>query len=76
VRVSRTSSGRRGKTVTLVSGLEGGTPVLEPLARTLKALCGAGGTVKDGAIEIQGDHVDAVLSCLAGQGYRPKRSGG
>jgi translation initiation factor 1 len=76
VRVSRTSAGRGGKTVTLVAGVEGGDAVIVPLAKRLKARCGAGGTVKEGAIEIQGDHVDAVLAILAAEGYRPKRSGG
>ena len=76
VRVSRTSAGRGGKTVTLVAGLEGGNAVLAPLSKKLKARCGAGGTIKDGEIEIQGDHVDAVLAILAAEGYRPKRSGG
>ena len=76
VRVSRTSAGRGGKTVTLVAGIEGGDSVLAPLSKTLKARCGAGGTIKDGVIEIQGDHVEAVLAILAGEGYRPKRSGG
>jgi len=76
VRVSRTSAGRGGKTVTLVSGIEGGEPILSPLAKKLKARCGAGGTVKDEAIEIQGDHVEAVRAILAAEGYRPKKSGG
>ncbi len=76
VRVSRTSAGRGGKTVTLVAGIEGGEPVLAPIAKKLKARCGAGGTVKDSTIEIQGDHVDAVLAILTADGYRPKRSGG
>jgi len=76
VRVSRTSAGRGGKTVTLVVGMEGGEPVLAPLAKKLKARCGAGGTIKEGVIEIQGDHVDAALALLSAEGYRPKRSGG
>jgi translation initiation factor 1 len=57
-------------------GVEGGDEVLAPLAKTLKARCGAGGTVKGGTIEIQGDHVEAVIALLAAEGYRPKRSGG
>jgi len=75
VRVSRSSAGRGGKTVTVVVGIEGGETVLAPLAKKLKARCGAGGTIKDGAIEIQGDHVEMVLALLAADGYRPKRSG-
>lgn len=76
VRVSRSSAGRGGKTVTLVSGIEGGEVVLASLAKVMKARCGAGGTVKDGAIEIQGDHVQTLLALLSSAGYRPKRSGG
>ena len=76
VRVSRTSSGRAGKTVTLVAGLEESEQGLALLAKKLKARCGAGGTVKDGVIEIQGDHVETVLSVLSSEGYRPKKSGG
>jgi translation initiation factor 1 len=59
-----------------VTGVEGGERILAPLAKMLKARCGAGGTVKEGTIEIQGDHVDAALAILAAAGYRPKRSGG
>lgn len=76
MRVSRTSAGRGGKTVTLVAGLEGGDAVLVPLSKKLKARCGAGGTVKADTIEIQGDHVDAAIALLEAEGYRPKRSGG
>lgn len=76
VRVSKTSAGRGGKTVTLVTGVEGGEEVLAPLAKKLKSRCGAGGTIKDATIEIQGDHVEAVLAMLAADGYRPRRSGG
>ena len=76
VRVSRSSAGRGGKTVTLIAGIEGGDAVLAPLAKTLKARCGAGGTVKEGVVEIQGDHVETVIALLSAEGYRPKRSGG
>ena len=76
VRVSRTSSGRAGKTVTIVTGLEEDAAALDALAKKLKARCGAGGTVKNGVIEIQGDHVETVLSVLSSEGYRPKKSGG
>jgi translation initiation factor 1 len=76
VRVSRTSSGRAGKTVTLVAGLEENEETLGAIAKKLKARCGAGGTVKAGTIEIQGDHVETVLSLLSREGYRPKKSGG
>ncbi len=76
VRVSRSSSGRAGKTVTVVAGLEESEDQLAALAKLLKARCGAGGTVKAGAIEIQGDHVDTVLSHLSSEGFRAKKSGG
>lgn len=76
VRVSKSSAGRGGKTVTLVTGVEGGEELLATLAKKFKARCGAGGTVKDATIEIQGDHVETVLAMLGAEGYRPKRSGG
>jgi translation initiation factor 1 len=76
VRVSRSSAGRGGKTVTLVAGIEGGEKVLAPLAKAMKSRCGAGGTVKDGVIEIQGDHVETLLALLSAEGYGPKKSGG
>ena len=62
--------------MTLIAGIEGGDAILAPLAKKLKARCGAGGTVKDGLIEIQGDHRDTVMSLLAAEGYRPRKSGG
>lgn len=76
MRVQRTTAGRGGKTVTLVAGVEGGDAVLAPLAKKIKTRCGAGGTVKDATIEIQGDHVEAILVLLSADGYRPKKSGG
>ncbi|WP_052890577.1 translation initiation factor [Thermogemmatispora carboxidivorans] len=76
VRVSRERAQRGGKTVTVIRGLPVSQAGLETLARDLKRLCGAGGTVKDGAIEIQGDHRDKVLAHLQQLGYRAKRAGG
>lgn len=76
VRVARQTQGRKGKGVTLITGLALDPAALKRLAKQLKRLCGAGGTVKDGVIEIQGDHRDALLSELAKQGYAVKRSGG
>ncbi len=64
VRVSRESKGRGGKTVTLVRGLAGDDATLSALAKRLKAACGSGGTVKEGVIEIQGDHGERVLAFL------------
>lgn len=76
VRVSRETKGRAGKGVTLVRGL-----VLDPLAlaalgKQLKTACGSGGTVKDGVIEVQGEHCERVMQALKGQGFVVKRSGG
>jgi translation initiation factor 1 len=73
VRISRTSSGRKGKTVTLVTGVPGADTA--GLARELKRLCGSGGAVKDGVVEIQGDHRDKILAHLTGR-YRIKLAGG
>jgi translation initiation factor 1 len=73
VRVSRTTTGRKGKTVTLVSGLPPADR--EPVARELKRLCGSGGAVKDGLVEIQGDHRERILAHLTGR-YRVKLAGG
>jgi translation initiation factor 1 len=76
VRVSCQRKGRGGKTVTLVRGVPLAADALAVLGKQLRAACGSGGTVKDGDIEIQGDHVDTVLSSLAALGYTVKRSGG
>ncbi|MCB9898676.1 MAG: translation initiation factor Sui1 [Planctomycetes bacterium] len=76
VRVSRETKGRKGKGVTLVSGVPLAGPGLAALAKRLKARCSAGGTVRDGVIELQGDHRDAVVAELAAQGYTVKRVGG
>jgi translation initiation factor 1 len=59
--------------VTLVTGIEGDESRLLALAKRMKTACGAGGTVKEGAIEIQGDHVEKVQALLAVEGYRPKK---
>lgn len=76
VRVSRETAGRGGKAVTLVRGLPLPEPELVALGKALKAACGAGGTVKDGVIEVQGDHVQRVMEALIRAGWKPKRSGG
>lgn len=67
---------RRGKSVTVVEGLVARPEELEALSRKLKTACGSGGTVKDGKIEIQGEHRDKILGLLTEMGYRPKPSGG
>ena len=76
VRVGRSTNGRAGKCVTLVSGLPLTLDQLADLAAKLKKRCGSGGTVKDGTIEIQGDHRDAVLGQLLALGYKAKKTGG
>jgi len=76
VRVSRTSKGRGGKTVTRVTGVQLSPSELEALARELKRRCGTGGSLKDEVIEIQGDQRDVVVSELERRGFRVKRSGG
>jgi len=76
VRVSRESKGRGGKVVTLVKGLPLEDAALTALAKQLKAACGSGGSVKDGVVEVQGDHCERVMAYLQTQGYRVKRAGG
>ena len=76
VRVSRQTKGRAGKGVTLVSGVALDDAALAALGKQLKTACGSGGTVKDGVIEVQGDHVERVLGLLQAQGYKAKRAGG
>lgn len=76
VRVSRETKGRGGKAVTLVKGLVLDAAALAALGKQLKAACGSGGTVKDGVIEVQGDHVDRVVADLQAAGHRVKRAGG
>ena len=76
LRVSRDSKGRGGKTVTLVRGLALDAAALEALAKQLRSACGAGGTVKDGVVEVQGDHTVRVLAWLTEQGFKAKPSGG
>ena len=73
LRLERRSSGR---VVTVVSGLPGSPAEVAALAKGLKAACGAGGTVKDGLLELQGDHRDRIESALAARGLKGKRSGG
>jgi translation initiation factor 1 len=76
VRVSRQTKGRGGKSVTLVKGLALDAAALASLGKQLRTACGCGGTVKDGVIEVQGDHCDLVMEVLEKQGHRPKRAGG
>jgi translation initiation factor 1 len=76
VRVSRSSKGRGGKCVSLVTGLSLESDGLVKLAKQLKQKCGSGGTVKDGVIEIQGDHRALIVKELKGLGYTVKLAGG
>jgi translation initiation factor 1 len=76
VRVSRETKGRKGKGVSLISGLPLNEEELKKLAASLKQQCGTGGTVRDGVIEIQGDHRDKLLKLLQDQGYNAKLAGG
>ncbi len=76
VRVSRETKGRGGKCVTLVKGLALAPDALTDLGKRLKAACGSGGTVKDGVIEVQGDHCDRVLAALQAEGIAAKKAGG
>ncbi len=76
VRVQRERKGRRGKTVTTISGVPLPPDELAELAAELKRSCGTGGSAKDGIIEIQGDHGDALIEALRSRGYTVKRAGG
>ncbi len=76
IRVSREVAGRAGKGVSVISGLPLASAELETLAAQLKKLCGAGGGVKDGRIEIQGDHRDKLVAELGKLGFEAKRAGG
>ena len=76
VRVSLQTKGRGGKSVTLVKGLPLDALALAAMAKQLRAACGSGGTVKDGVLEVQGDHVTTVMAALQKQSYVVKRAGG
>lgn len=75
-RVSHETKGRKGKGVTLIRGLPLEPVALAALGKQLKASCGSGGTVKEGVIEIQGDHRETVIAALQKQGFTVKRAGG
>ena len=76
VRVSRETKGRGGKAVTVVRGVLQDDAAIAALGKQLKTACGSGGTVKDGVIEVQGDHVVRVLQELRKLGHTAKRAGG
>jgi len=75
-RVRRESKGRGGKTVTTISGVPLALEELGSLTTALKKRCGCGGALKDGVIEIQGDHVELLIAELTARGFRAKKSGG
>ena len=75
-RIARDRKRRAGKTVTVISGLRHDPATLDKLLKTLKQQCGAGGTVKDGELEIQGDHRERVAEALKALGYSVKLIGG
>ncbi len=76
VRIRREVKGRRGKTVTAISGIPLPEDELRVLAGDLKRHCGTGGSAKDGVIEIQGDHRDTLAQFLRERGYTVKLAGG
>lgn len=76
VRIQRESKGRNGKAVTVISGILEQNATLRNLLSDLKRICGSGGTIKDGVIEIQGDHRDKLFEELKKRGYKAKIAGG
>ena len=76
VRVARQTKGRKGAGVSLVTGVPLAGADLKKLAKELKQKCGSGGTVKDGVIEIQGDHRDLLVELLQARGFAAKKAGG
>jgi translation initiation factor 1 len=76
VRVARATQGRGGKVVSVITGLPLGEAELATLAAELRKRCGSGGTVRAGAIEIQGEHRDMLVAELVRRGYQARRAGG
>lgn len=76
VRVSRQTKGRKGNGVCLITGIPSGKEELVKIAKELKKRCGSGGTIKDGVIEIQGDHRDVLVDALMKLGFKAKLAGG
>lgn len=76
LRVEASRSGRKGKTVTIIRGFQASPDTLAELLKKLKTQCGAGGTIKENEIEIQGDHKQKVVQFLLQLGYKAKASGG
>lgn len=76
VRIQRQTSGRKGKGVCLITGIDADDAELATLAAELKKKCGCGGSLKDGVIEIQGDKRDLIKSLLEAKGMKVKLAGG
>jgi translation initiation factor 1 len=76
LRVEASRSGRKGKTVTIIRGFQASPETLSDLLKKLKTQCGAGGTIKENEIEIQGDHKQKIVQFLVQLGYKAKASGG
>ncbi|HEY9835149.1 MAG TPA: translation initiation factor, partial [Stenomitos sp.] len=76
LRVQASRKGRKGKTVTVISGFQATPETLTQLLKKLKTQCGSGGAVKDNTLEIQGDHTQKLVPLLIQMGYKAKISGG
>ncbi len=76
MRIGRETKGRKGKAVTVITGVSVDEIELKELAKQLKVMCGAGGAVKDGVIQIQGDHRRVLLEELGKRGWTVKPAGG
>ena len=76
LRIQATRSGRKGKTVTIITGFQHNSETLGKLLKKLKSQCGSGGTVKDNSLEIQGDCKQKLLELMTKLGYKAKISGG
>lgn len=76
LRVQASRKGRKGKTVTVITGFQAKPETLAALLKQLKTQCGAGGTIKENEIEIQGDHAQKLVQLLIQLGYKAKVSGG
>lgn len=76
VRIGRETKGRKGAGVTVITGIPSHPEGLEKLAKQFKQLCGSGGTIRNGVIEIQGDHRDLLVKELSTLGYTVRKAGG
>ena len=76
VRLERTRSGKKGKLVTVITGLELNHLEAKKLLKNLKIACGTGGTLKSEFLELQGDQISKAKDFLSKEGFKPKQSGG